>query len=184
VYSSTQEEVTLARDCEAIVIPHGYRTHLTKGTKLRVVQELGGSLTVTAEFGGLFRIDPEQFDALGREVPPAAGAAEATSQPLEERVWEVMRTCYDPEIPVNIVELGLVYDCRVLDAGPDGRHDVEVKMTLTAPGCGMGDVLAQDVESKLEKLPDVAAAKVEIVFDPPWNQNMMSEAARLQLGFF
>lgn len=184
MFSSTQEEVTLSRDCEAIVIPHGYRTNLTKGTKLRVVQELGGSVTVTAEFGGLFRLDPEQLDAIGREVPVAPDTAEALSRPLEERAWEAMRSCYDPEIPVNIVELGLVYDCRILDAGPDGRHDIEVKMTLTAPGCGMGDVLAEDVRSKLEKLPDVATARVEIVFDPPWNQNMMSEAARLQLGFF
>ena len=182
--TSRQEEITLARDCDAIVIPHGYRTHLAKGTKLRLLQELGGSVTVTAEFGGLFRIDPEQFDAIGRDVPGAPDPATATSQPLDERVWEAMRTCFDPEIPVNIVELGLVYDCRVLAPGPDGRHDVEVKMTLTAPGCGMGDVLAQDVESKLEKLPDVSDARVEIVFDPPWNQNMMSEAARLQLGFF
>jgi probable FeS assembly SUF system protein SufT len=184
VHASTKEEITLARDCSAIVIPHGYRTSLSKGTKLRLLQELGGSVTVTAEFGGLFRIDPEEFDAIGREVTRGADAATTTSQPLEERVWEAMRTCYDPEIPVNIVELGLVYDCRVLDAGPDGRRDVEVKMTLTAPGCGMGDVLAQDVESKLERLPDVADARVEIVFDPPWNQTMMSEAARLQLGFF
>jgi len=184
VFSSTQEEVALSRDCEAIVIPHGYRTNLTQGTKLRIVQELGGSVTVTAEFGGLFRLDPEQLDAIGREVPTPPDATATASRPLEERAWEAMRTCYDPEIPVNIVELGLVYDCRVLEAGPDGRHDVEVKMTLTAPGCGMGDVLAEDVRSKLEKLPDVATARVEIVFDPPWNQNMMSEAARLQLGFF
>jgi probable FeS assembly SUF system protein SufT len=184
VYSSSQEEIPLARDCEAIVIPHGYRTNLAKGTRVRVVQELGGSVTVTAEFGGLFRIDPEQFDALGRAVPAAPTTEELTAAPLDERIWEVLRTCYDPEIPVNIVELGLVYDCRPLPAGPDGRHDVEVKMTLTAPGCGMGDVLAEDVRHKLEKLPDVAQARVEIVFDPPWNQNMMSEAARLQLGFF
>lgn len=184
MFTSSQEEISLARDCEAIVIPHGYRTNLAKGTKLRIVQELGGSVTVTAEFGGLFRIDPEQFDALGRTAPEGPSPSLQDAAPLDERIWEVLRTCYDPEIPVNIVELGLVYDCRALPAGADGRHDVEVKMTLTAPGCGMGDVLAEDVRSKLEKLSDVAQANVEIVFDPPWNQNMMSEAARLQLGFF
>lgn len=184
MFTSSQEEVLLARDCEAIVIPHGYRTNLAKGTRLRVVQELGGSVTVTAEFGGLFRIDPDQFDAIGRAVPQAPPPEQLTAAPIDERIWETLRTCYDPEIPVNIVELGLVYDCRALPAGEDGRHDIEVKMTLTAPGCGMGDVLAQDVQQKLEKMPDVAEARVEIVFDPPWNQNMMSEAARLQLGFF
>lgn len=184
MFTSSQEEISLARDCEAIVIPHGYRTNLAKGTKVRVVQELGGSVTVTAEFGGLFRVDPDQFEALGRAVPAAPAAEAATSAPLEERIWEVLRTCYDPEIPVNIVELGLVYDCRPVASSIEGQHDVEVKMTLTAPGCGMGDVLAEDVRHKLEKLPDVAQARVEVVFDPPWNQNMMSEAARLQLGFF
>jgi len=184
VFQSSQPEVALSRDCEAIVIPHGYRTHLSKGTKVRVVQELGGSVTVTAEFGGLFRIDPESLDALGREVAPPPDPATVAATPLEERIWETLRTCYDPEIPVNIVELGLVYDCRVAATRDDGRHEVEIKMTLTAPGCGMGDVLAEDIRSKLERLPDVAEARVEVVFDPPWNQNMMSEAARLQLGFF
>jgi probable FeS assembly SUF system protein SufT len=187
VFSAPEPEIDLARDCEAIVIPHGYRTQLQKGTKLRVMQRLGGSVTVTAEFGGLFRIDPESFDALGLEAPTAPDPAAAQSQPLEERVWETLRTCYDPEIPVNIVELGLVYDCRVeppSDSKQAGKSNVQIKMTLTAPGCGMGDVLARDVKERLEQLPDVASAEVEVVFDPPWNQSMMSEAARLQLGFF
>ena len=177
-------EIELARDVEAIVIPHGYRTALTRGTKVRLLQQLGGSVTVSAEFGGLFRVDPENFDALGLEAQLAEDPESATRRPLEERVWEILRTCYDPEIPVDVVELGLIYDCRVLDAAPDGRHDVEIKMTLTAPGCGMGDVLADDVRTKLERLPDVGQARVEVVFDPPWNQEMMSEAAKLQLGFF
>jgi len=184
VFQSSQSEVTLSRECEAIVIPHGYRTHLAKGTKVRVVQELGGSVTVTAEFGGLFRLDPDSLDAIGRQVAPPPDPAAVAATPLVERVWETLRTCYDPEIPVNIVELGLIYDCRVGEPRADGRHDVEIKMTLTAPGCGMGDVLAEDIRSRLEKLSDVGEARVEVVFDPPWNQNMMSEAARLQLGFF
>jgi probable FeS assembly SUF system protein SufT len=181
---ATREEHTLIRPCEAIVIPYGSKSELPKGTVVRVMQRLGGSLTVAADFGGLYRIDPENFDALGLERPPAEASAAASDRPLEERVWDELRTCFDPEIPVNIVELGLVYDCALEPAVQDGRQNVRIKMTLTAPGCGMGDVLADDVRSKLERLPDVARAEVELVFDPPWNQNMMSDAARLQLGFY
>ena len=184
MYGSSQPEIALARDCEAIVIPHGYRTSLPKQSKVRILQRLGGSVTVTAEFGGLFRVDPENLDALGLEPTSIESAAEPISKPLEERVWDVLRTCYDPEIPVDIVELGLVYDCTVGEADDNAKRPVTIKMTLTAPGCGMGDVLARDVETKLARLPDVAKASVEVVFDPPWNQSMMSEAARLHLGFF
>lgn len=184
MFGSNEPPIALTRDCEAIVIPHGYRTNLPAGSSVRVLQRLGGSVTVTADFGGLFRVDPENFDALGLEAPKPDAATTAPDQPLDERVWSVLRTCYDPEIPVDIVELGLVYDCSVGEPEPDGRRPVTVKMTLTAPGCGMGDVLAKDVETKLQRLPDVARAEVEVVFDPPWNQAMMSEAARLQLGFF
>ncbi len=178
------QEVVLSRDCSAIVIPHGYRTNLPEGTKVRVLQTLGGSVTVTADFGGLFRVDPENFDALGLDAPPPEDSAAAAAQPLEDRVWAALRTCYDPEIPVDIVELGLVYDCRVEPGESAGRSKVTIKMTLTAPGCGMGDVLALDVQQKVERLPEVEKAEVEVVFDPPWNQSMMSDAARLQLGFF
>lgn len=181
---ATREEHTLNRPCEAIVIPYGSKSELPKGTVVRVMQRLGGSLTVAADFGGLYRIDPENFDALGLERPPAEASAAASDRPLEERVWDELRTCFDPEIPVNIVELGLVYDCTLEAAGQDGRQNVRIKMTLTAPGCGMGDVLADDVRTKLERLPEVDRAEVELVFDPPWNQNMMSDAARLQLGFY
>lgn len=181
---ATREEHTLNRPCEAIVIPYGSKSELPKGTVVRVMQRLGGSLTVAADFGGLYRIDPENFDALGLERPPAEASAAASDRPLEERVWDELRTCFDPEIPVNIVELGLVYDCALEATGQDGRQNVRIKMTLTAPGCGMGDVLADDVRTKLERLPEVARAEVELVFDPPWNQNMMSDAARLQLGFY
>jgi probable FeS assembly SUF system protein SufT len=184
VAQTPHREIELARDCEAIVIPHGYRTQLTRGTKVRLLQELGGSVTVSAEFGGLFRVDPDDFDALGIELKAREESPAADARPLDDRVWDVLRTCYDPEIPVDIVELGLIYDCRLLDPDPAGARDVEIKMTLTAPGCGMGDVLAEDVRHKLEKLPEIGQARVEMVFDPPWSQEMMSEAARLHLGFF
>lgn len=181
---ATREEHTLNRPCEAIVIPYGTKSELPQGTVVRVMQRLGGALTVAADFGGLYRIDPENFDALGLEKPASVAAALSTERPLEDRVWDELRTCFDPEIPVNIVELGLVYDCSVEASTQEGRHDVRIKMTLTAPGCGMGDVLAEDVRAKLERLPDVARAEVELVFDPPWSQEMMSDAARLQLGFY
>ncbi|MCI0581527.1 MAG: putative Fe-S cluster assembly protein SufT [Chloroflexi bacterium] len=180
----SKEEITLPRDVEAIVIPQGHRTSLPGGTRVRVLQMLGDAATVSADFGGLFRLGPESFDALGLDAPAAPEPGAEDARPLEDRVWDVLRSCYDPEIPVNIVELGLVYDCRVAEPAADGKRDVAIKMTLTAPGCGMGDVLAQDIEQKLGRLPEVGAAKVEVVFDPPWNQNMMSEGARLQLGFF
>jgi probable FeS assembly SUF system protein SufT len=178
------EEILLERDLSAIVIPHGYRTSLPKGTKLQVLQTLGDSATVSADFGGLFRIDPDDFPAIGLAELPRPDREAEVSRPLEDRVWEVLRSCYDPEIPVNIVELGLIYDCRVDPRGPDAKSEVHVKMTLTAPGCGMGDVLAADIQNKLEKMADVGRAEIEVVFDPPWNQSMMSEAARLQLGFY
>ena len=178
------EEIELERELTAIVIPHGYRTSLPKGTRVRVLQTLGDSATVSADFGGLFRIDPDDFAAIGLAAPERPDPAVEMARPLEDRIWEVLRSCYDPEIPVNIVELGLIYDCQVGVAGEDGRRDVAIKMTLTAPGCGMGDVLAADIETKLAKLPDLGQARVEVVFDPPWNQSMMSDAARLQLGFF
>ena len=179
------EEKTLSREIDAIIIPHGSSTKMPKGTRVKVLQELGGSVTVTTEYGGLYRVDPDNLDALGMEAKaPAAGPEAAGDKPLEERVWDVLRTCYDPEIPVNIVELGLVYDCRLSEPDPDGKREASIQMTLTAPGCGMGDVLAEDIRKRLEKLPEIGTAKVEVVFDPPWNQGMMSEAARLQLGFY
>ena len=177
-------ERTLSREIEAIVIPYGSRTAIPEGTKVRLLQELGGSVTVTTEFGGLYRVDADCFDALGLEPPKSATPAEGAASSLEDRVWEVLRTCYDPEIPVNIVELGLIYDCHLEPEGSAGQQVARIKMTLTAPGCGMGDVLAQDIRHKLEKMPEISRAEVEVVFDPPWNQGMMSEAARLQLGFY
>lgn len=182
---ATHEEIELGREIDTIVIPHGSTTRLPKGTRVRVLQQLGGSITVTTEYGGLYRVDPESLDALGMEAPPVASAPEGSAdKPLEDQVWDVLRTCFDPEIPVNIVELGLVYDCRLGELDAAGKRAAAIQMTLTAPGCGMGDVLAQDIQKRLEKLTQIASAKVEVVFDPPWNQSMMSEAARLQLGFY
>lgn len=181
---ATHEEITLARDIDTIIIPHGSTTKMPKGTRVKVLQELGGSVTVTTEYGGLYRVDPENLDALGMEAPATVTAPPAADKPLEEQVWDVLRTCFDPEIPVNIVELGLVYNLKLAEPDAEGRSAAEIQMTLTAPGCGMGDVLAEDVRKRLEKLSGISTAKVEVVFDPPWNQSMMSEAARLQLGFY
>jgi probable FeS assembly SUF system protein SufT len=184
--ASDRSEAITTREIPAVVIPHGSPTRIPFGTKVMIMQKLGGTVTVTTEYGGLYRIDPENLDAIGMEVPAAPGAAPAgeATQPLEDRVWDVLRSCYDPEIPVNIVELGLVYSCQLDPPAADGRQVANIQMTLTAPGCGMGDILAQDIQKRLEKLPEISQAKVEVVFDPPWNQGMMSEAARLQLGFY
>ena len=174
---------TLLRDCGAIRIPSGEPATLAAGTPVYLTQSLGGAFTVQAPtLGGLFRIAGSDADALG--LAPLAGDAAgrpAASGPVDEAaVWDRLRTVYDPEIPVNIVDLGLVYECNVV-AEPDGRV-LDIKMTLTAPGCGMGDVLVADVREKVEVIPTVKRADVELVFDPPWSQSMMSEAARLQTG--
>ena len=179
------EEVTLQREVAAIQIPDGSRTVLAAGEKVQITQELGGSFTVMTERGAMYRIDERNADALGKEAARAAG--EPSEGPkdraeLETRVWSEMKKCYDPEIPVNIVDLGLIYDCRI-EERDGGGFEVAVKMTLTAPGCGMGPVLAEDVRSRVEEIPGVDEARVEVVFDPPWTPNMMTEAARLQLGF-
>ena len=176
-----REQITLSRDVKSIVIPDGTPYVLPQGSEVWITQELGGSFTVMNDRGAMFRVDDQDADALGRE-PVAPETEDEASAPLEERIWNQMRKCYDPEIPVNIVELGLVYDCQI-EPADEGRHAVSIKMTLTAPGCGMGPVLAQDVKSRVEALDTVSTAEVEVVLDPPWNPNMMSEAARLQLGF-
>ena len=151
---------------------------------MRITQALGGSYTVMTDFGQMMRIDAAHADALGLdpgERVDEAGDGGDVDGPLEDRVWGILRTIYDPEIPVNIVELGLVYDCAVSADEEDGKRDVQIKMTLTAPACGMGPVLIEDVRRKLEGLGDVRHADIELVFDPPWNPDMMSEAARAQL---
>lgn len=179
-------EFTLTRDCESILIPSGQKVTIPSGTPGVVTQALGGSYTV-ATYLGLSRVEEKNLDALGLEKPQApsapkpAGEAKSNGEVSEEAVWNQLRQCYDPEIPVNIVDLGLVYDCRVLKKD-DGGMKVEVKMTLTAPGCGMGPAIAHDAQSKILSIDGIDEADVQLVWDPPWNQGMISEAGRMKLG--
>lgn len=175
----TNQTVALKRDCEAIAVPAGTKQMLPAGTCVRISQAAGSSYTVVVE-GALFRIDEADAGALGLSGP----ATETHTPPAfsERMVWDQLKTIYDPEIPVNIVDLGLIYGCEIAD-GPGGGKKIDVQMSLTAPGCGMSDVLKADVEKKLARLPEVKQVKVEVVFDPPWNPGRMSEAAKLQLGF-
>jgi probable FeS assembly SUF system protein SufT len=174
----------LTRDVEASVVPVGTKVTLQKGEQAHITQSLGGTYTVIVN-GNMFRIESKDGDALGMEVQAAPVTATSsgplTQEELEKKVWESLKTCYDPEIPVNIVDLGLIYDCHLTPIGAD-NYKADVKMTLTAPGCGMGPVLAQDVQNKLISLEPIDEANVELVWDPPWNQGMMTEAAKLQLG--
>ena len=181
----SREQVNLVRQVEAIQIPDGNRVSLPEGTRAVITQELGASFTVMTEYGAMYRIDERDADALGKEAAASELPTEAPTDPaeLEELVWNQLRKCYDPEIPANVVDLGLVYDCQIGAAPSGAGKRVEIKMTLTAPGCGMGPVLAEDVRVRVDEIPGVEATQVEIVFDPPWNPGMMTEAARLQLGF-
>ena len=174
--------VELTRDCEAIQIPSGVPVNLPAGTSVDITQTLGGTYTIHAQ-GGLYRIAAKDADALGHTAPEAATATAGQSEgPVDEKlVWETLKTCYDPEIPVNIVDLGLVYYMHI-EPLPSGNSLVSVKMTLTAPGCGMGPTLQQDVQNKLLSLEAVDDVNVELVWEPQWNQGMLTEAAKLQLG--
>jgi probable FeS assembly SUF system protein SufT len=181
----TRENVVLTRDCEATVVPAGNRVIIPEGTEVTITQTLGGSFTVMTDRGFMARVEARDADALGKEPPPESApplpdAGTCTPEEVERLVWEQLRTVYDPEIPVNVVDLGLIYDCRVV-VNEDGCF-IEVDMTMTAPGCGMGDVLKDDAEQKLRALPGVRGARVDIVWEPPWDQSRMSEAARLHLG--
>jgi len=181
MFGHTNEPFTLERDVTAVIIPIGETLTLKAGTPGFITQSLGGSFTVYIE-GNLFHIAGADADALGKEPePPPAIPDNATDKDIEEVIWNQLKTCYDPEIPVNIVDLGLIYRCEVTRL-PDGQRSVVVDMTLTAPGCGMGDILVQDAQEKIAAIPTVADVRVELVFDPPWNQSMMSDEARLQTG--
>ena len=179
---NSSDPVTLTRDVEAAIIPIGNRVTLQKGEQAYITQTLGGTYTVIVN-GNMFRIEGQDADALGitPTAQPASSGAPVSQEQLEKEVWNQLRSCYDPEIPVNIVDLGLIYDCHITPLGPSA-HKVEVKMTLTAPGCGMGPMLAQDVQNRVLSLEGVDDVAVELVWDPPWNQSMMTEAAKLQLG--
>ena len=176
------EPINLSRQCAVIGIPTGIAATLPVGTSVRIMQHLGTGYTVLTEYGQMFRIDNQDADALGLTV---TAAPEAPPEPVafsENLVWDQLKTVYDPEIPVNIVDLGLIYGCEVSSLDEGGKK-IYVKMSMTAPGCGMGDVLKRDVETKVAKVPEVKQVNVEVVFDPPWNPGRMSEAAKLQLGF-
>lgn len=175
--------ITLARDCEAIQVPYGNTITARMGTEVFVMQQLGDTFTVRSSQGYLMRIAGHDADALGLEVPSDTNhkAADPNTPVQEAALWDVLKTVFDPEIPANIVELGLIYTVQASPRSAGGTQ-VAVEMTLTAPGCGMGQVLRDDVERKLSGVPGVAAVHVDMVFDPPWEPAMMSEAARLQLG--
>jgi probable FeS assembly SUF system protein SufT len=178
------EEVTLSRDVEVVMIPQGLTTTLQAGTPAVITQSLGDSYTLQVpSFGGLYRLSGRDADAIGKEAQSDAGAApvDPSAPVTDEQVYRELRQVYDPEIPVNIVELGLVYDLLISPIESGGSR-VDVKMTLTAPGCGMGDVIAHDAKTRIQAIPGVAEADVQVVFDPPWNQGMMTEAAKLELG--
>jgi probable FeS assembly SUF system protein SufT len=181
--SHENEPFVVNREVKAVIVPAGVEVNLKPGQSGYITQALGGSFTVYME-GNLFRISGEDADAIGKEavkspeLPP-----NATENDVRDLAWAQMRTCYDPEIPINIVDLGLVYDCAV-QPNEDGTRTVDVRLTLTAPGCGMGDILVDDVKDKIERIPTVREARVELTFDPPWNQSMMSEEARLQTGMY
>ena len=175
------EPVIIQRDVEAIMVPGGQPITLKIGLAGYITQALGGSFTLYIE-GNLYRLAGDQADAIGKEVSrPPQLPPNSTAEDVRELAWQQMRSCFDPEIPINIVDLGLVYECEV-SPGTDDRRDIRVTMTLTAPGCGMGDVLVQDVREKLESIPTVGQVEVMLTFDPPWSHSMMSDAAKLQTG--
>ena len=178
------EEIIVSRPCRAVQIPSGYELTLPQGLHATIVQSLGGAYTLVTEDGMMVRVSDDDVTAIGKESTALKQTeGEVTKEELEKMVWQQLKTCYDPEIPVNIVELGLVYLCD-LQPATEGGFDATVKMTLTAPGCGMGPVLANDVSTKLKALPAIHDADVQVVFDPVWDRTMMSEAAKLQLGMF
>jgi probable FeS assembly SUF system protein SufT len=185
------EPITLVRNVDAVQIPSGTPVTIPEGTPVMVTQALGGTYTVITDWGEMARIDGKDADAFGGSAPAMAaapfvastggGADAAAEGSLEKSVWDVLKTCFDPEIPANVVDLGLIYEVKVTPL-PGGGNRVDVKMTLTAPGCGMGNILMQDATAKIRALAGVSDVNVEMVFDPPWDMSRMSEAAKLQLG--
>jgi probable FeS assembly SUF system protein SufT len=176
------EKVVFQRDCQAIMVPDGTAATISEGMEARITQALGTSFTVVTSYGQMFRIEARDADAIGKD-PAEFAQVSVSGGSLEDQVWVQLATCYDPEIPVDIVDLGLVYSCDIRElAGETGRHEVLIKMTLTAPGCGMGDVLKREVEEKVKALPGVERVLVDLVFEPQWDMSMMSEEARLKTG--
>ena len=181
MFSQTSQPCQFERDCDVVMIPTGDEVTLPAGTVGYITQALGGSFTVFVD-GNLFRVAGIDADAIGKEpVQPPSLPENATTGDVEKLVWSQIRTCYDPEIPVNIVELGLIYSCEI-EINDSGDRHVRVQMTLTAPGCGMGEILVEDVRSKISLIPTIGSVAVELTFDPPWNHQMMSDVARLETG--
>lgn len=176
--------VKMHRACDVIEIPSGRISMLPEGTSVRIMQSRGDSYTVWTDYGQMYRIDGKDADALGlqAESSPSAPATD-TREFNDQMVWDVLKSVYDPEIPVNIVDLGLIYSCKIApsESEPDAKR-IDIEMSMTAPGCGMGGVLKADVENRLSGLPKVKDVHVEVVLDPPWDMSRMSEAAKLQLG--
>ena len=177
------QTVTVVRDCPGILIPSGTEVVIPEGTDVQVTQSLGGSVTVHIG-GNLVRVSGSDADALGLEPGDEVAMPEnPDDEQFEELVWQQLKQCYDPEIPINIVDLGLVYKCEV-SKREDGKRDVAIDITLTAPGCGMGEILIADARDRLKQIPTLGESKVELVFDPPWEPGRMSDEARLQTGMF
>ena len=180
------DPIELGRDCDVVEVPGGRTVQLKKGTRVSITQALGGSYTLLVPtLGGLFRLTGRDADAIGKEALEESSTAEESSGPrtgtdLRDEVWTQLKTCFDPEIPVNIVDLGLIYDLQVADA--DGGSRIDIKMTLTAQGCGMGDSIAADAQQKIERIRGVKAADVQIVWDPPWTPDKISDAGKALLG--
>ncbi len=180
-----KEIICLTRDVNVVTIPDGYHSVLKAGQEVTIHQSLGNNYTVVTDYGNMVRIAGTDADALGKESHQLHTLVQETdSAAVEKNCWEVMKTVYDPEIPVNIVDLGLVYQCSVKPNHEQGGNDVHIQMTLTAPGCGMGPVIQSDVEKSVRALPGVQSVNVEVVLDPPWSREMMSEVAQVQLGLF
>jgi len=181
---SANNQRTLTRDVTATVIPDGDKVTLPTGAKVDITHRLGGNFTVVCDYG-MFRILGNDADALGEEIPESAPKAESSGEahegpPKEDAVWDALKSVYDPEIPVNIVDLGLVYSMEI--ASEEDQHHVSVQMTLTAPGCGMGPAIAEDAKTRCETVPGVTSAQVDIVWDPPWTQDMITEEGKMELG--
>ena len=183
MFSNAYTPARFERDCEVIMVPEGTAVELPSGTTGYITQSLGGSFTIYVD-GRLVRLAGDDADAIGREPPPRPALPDnASDKDVEDLVWAQLRTIFDPEIPINIVDLGLIYECT-LSPAEDGQRRVDIAMTLTAPGCGMGDILVADVRDRVQLIPTIQEVNVALTFDPPWSQAMMSEAARLETGMF
>lgn len=172
--------ITLKRDVEVILVPFGSLVTLPQGTEVTITQSLGGTYTITTP-GAMYRLESKDADALGKSTTSLSTPVKNETMELTDKIWALLRTCYDPEIPVNIVDLGLIYNVEA-KSDTEGQADVIIEMTLTAPGCGMGPIIAADAKQKVSSLTEIKSVEIKLVFDPPWDRTMMSEQAKLELG--